>query len=409
MSGRAALSRPLQRILLLFIAIVTASVAVAMGERPGQAPPLREPLPGAEALLIKSLFEISGKRLDSALAEIDSLLAANPNFRLAHLIKGDLLLARSRPISKLGDATDAPQERIDDLRDEARARLARYQHERPTGRIPKYLLQMAPEQKYALVVDTTRSTLYVFENRNGSPRYLADYYVSSGKNGVDKLKAGDKKTPLGVYHVVNSLPKSKLSDFYGTGAYPISYPNEWDRRLGRNGHGIWLHGTPSDTYSRPPRASDGCVVLSNEDLEAIGRTLQIGVTPVIIADGIDWVDAGRAQSVRQLLNARIEQWRHDWQSLNTPVYLRHYSANFSSAGQDLAQWSKQKTEVNAGKSWIKVDVSKLSMFLYPGNDRLAVVTFEQDYSSSNLSNRMKKRQYWGLENGDWKIIYEGPA
>ena len=134
-------------------------------------------------------------------------------------------------------------------------RLARYQRERPTDRVPKFLVQLNPEQKHALIVDTRESTLYVYENRNGEPHYVADYYVTIGKNGVDKFKEGDKKTPLGVYHVTDNLPRSKLADLYGSGAYPISYPNEWDKRQGRNGHGIWLHGTPSDTYSRPPRAS----------------------------------------------------------------------------------------------------------------------------------------------------------
>ncbi len=40
---------------------------------------------------------------------------------------------------------------------------------------------------------------------------------------------------------------------------------------------------------------------------------------------------------------------------------------------------------------------------------MVVVDFEQDYSSSNLSNRMKKRQYWIKQNNRWQIIYEGSA
>ena len=49
------------------------------------------------------------------------------------------------------------------------------------------------------------------------------------------------------------------------------------------------------------------------------------------------------------------------------------------------------------------------MFLYPGRDDLAVVSFLQDYGSSNLSNKMRKRQYWIREGGNWKILYEGAA
>ena len=85
------------------------------------------------------------------------------------------------------------------------------------------------------------------------------------------------------------MPREKLTDFYGRGAFPINYPNEWDKRNGRSGFGIWLHGTPSDTYSRPPRASDGCVVLANPDMDRVGATLQVGITPVIISNTVEWV------------------------------------------------------------------------------------------------------------------------
>src|SRR3989449_2918436 len=142
------------------------------------------------------------------------------------------------------------------LRAEASARLRAYRERPPADRVPRYLLQLREDQKYAIVVDTRRSRLYLYQNDGGKPRFVADYYVSSGKNGPLKVREGDEKTPIGVYHVTASLPRNELSDFYGSGAFPINYPNEWDRIQGRNGHGIWLHGTPSNTYSRPPRSSN---------------------------------------------------------------------------------------------------------------------------------------------------------
>lgn len=35
------------------------------------------------------------------------------------------------------------------------------------------------------------------------------------------------------------------------------------------------------------------------------------------------------------------------------------------------------------------------------------MTFDQDYRSSNLKGRTRKQQYWILEDGRWKIAYEG--
>ena len=251
-------------------------------------------------MLVKTLIEIRNNRLEAALAEVEKVIQSYPNFRLAHLIKGDLLLARSRPLRELGEAPNAPRDRIEDLRDEARARLARYQFERPADRVPKYLLQLDPEQKHVLIVDTRQSTLYVFENDNGVPRYLADYYVSSGKNGIDKTRAGRQENPARrVSRDRQSAAREAGRASTACGAFPISYPNELDRREGRNGNGIWLHGVPLDTYSRPPRASDGCVVLTNEDLVTIGKNMRIGVTPVIITEGIDWIKPEALESTAQ--------------------------------------------------------------------------------------------------------------
>jgi murein L,D-transpeptidase YafK len=371
---------------------------------------------GPEPLLLRTLNEVSNRRLDSAATEIDKVIRDYPNFRLAHLIKGDLLLARARPLTTVGNAPGAPRDRLEELRDEARARLARIQHPRPVDLVPRYLVQMRPEQRHALIVDTAKSTLYVFENRGGDAHYVADYYVTIGKNGIDKYKEGDKKTPLGVYHVTGNIPREKLfatygraSELYGQGALPISYPNEWDRRQGREGYGIWLHGVPFDTYSRPPRASDGCVALTNEDFEAIARNVQVGLTPVIIAHGIEWAGVDAARSLRLELSRSVENWRRDWESLDTPKYLTHYAANFSTSKMDLARWSEQKHKVNAGKEWIRLKLDRVTIFLYPGRDDLAVVSFDQDYASSNLVNQMRKRQYWIREQGGWRILYEGSA
>ncbi len=364
---------------------------------------------GPEAQLARVFESIDQNRLDIALKQAEDLTRAYPTFRLAQLVKGDLLLARSRQIKAFGNVANAPSDRLTDLREEAIARLKAYRNKPQANVVPRYLLQMQQDQKFAVVIDTKKSRLYLYQNEKGTPRFVADYYVSQGKLGADKLRAGDKKTPLGVYHVTSSLPRQKIGDFYGSGAFPISYPNEWDKLNGRNGHGIWLHGTPSDTYARPPKASDGCVVLANQDLDALSKNLQVGVTPVIISDGIEWLSLDDWQNERSALGKEFNQWRADWESLDVDRYLGHYSAKFVSDDQNLAQWSAHKRKVAAGKSWIKVAAENLSMFRNPGKDEIVVVTFEQNYRSDNLSNVMKKRQYWRKEGGRWKIIYEGAA
>jgi len=363
-----------------------------------------------EDRLAEVYASVEANRLDEALGRIDALLHDYPNFRLAHLVRGDLLLARARPLETFGNVVKTvPQEKIEGLRAEALARL-RGKRERPADDdAPRTVLQLNASQKHVLLIDSRRSRLYVFANEDGRARYVADYYVTLGKNGIDKTREGDQKTPVGVYHVTANLPRSKLTDFYGAGAFPINYPNEWDRRRGRNGHGIWLHGVPSDVYSRAPRASDGCIVLANADLQSVAPMLQVGLTPVIIADEIEWSDARSVEAERRSLAAAIEQWRADWQSRDTERYLAHYSKRFSSDKQYYAAWAAHKRGVNAGKRWIEVGVADVAMFRYPREGDFVMVTFEQAYRSDSLKNTMQKRQYWIREDGAWKIVYEGAA
>jgi murein L,D-transpeptidase YafK len=415
----AAAKRPhsvmrLHRALLmgLFLSLLPTYVG-AMGtrlpERFPQPPSASPHHQQGNDLLVQALLEVRENQLEAALQTIDALIRLKPNYRLAHLIKGDLLLARARPITTLGsasDATDAQEADLNALREEARVRLMHYLEDPPADKLPKHLLEMQPGQRYAVVVDTGSSRLFLFENSQGEPKLVKDYYVSIGRNGAGKDKEGDRKTPLGVYFVTSHLPGERLTDFYGPGAFPLDYPNGWDKAQGRSGSGIWLHGTPSDTYSRPPRASDGCIVLSNPDLLDLGNYLQAGVTPVIIAPGMEWMDRDEWLAERSALLAQLGRWRQDWERRDAKSFLGNYSSQFVSPDSSRDLWVKGKRGAIAGKSWIKVNLTNLSMFRHPGAGNIMVVTFDQDYSSDRFSTSTRKRQYWRLEDGRWKILFE---
>lgn len=364
-----------------------------------------------EASLVRAFEELNQQSMTRAMFEIDSVLARNPNFRLGYLIKGDLLMARSGTPVAFADKQVVANATAS-FRHEARVRLERYLDAPPSDYLPKSLLLLAPGQQHVLLVDTEKHRLYVFRNDKGQPKLVTDFYVSAGKNGIDKERAGDQKTPLGVYHVTSSIAKQKLTDQYGAGAYPISYPNEWDKLNGRDGSGIWLHGTQSDTYSRPPLASDGCVVLTNDDFERLGPYVDIGNTPVVITSKIEWQEPERWELEKHSLEEAVNRWRIDWESLNVERYLSHYSPRFIADSKDFSAWAERKRAVTAQKKFVKVDITLLSAYSYKGsngNEPFMVITYLQDYHSNNLSNKIKKRQYWAKEDGRWKIFYEAAA
>jgi murein L,D-transpeptidase YafK len=357
----------------------------------------------AEGALVRTITGLREHGLKTAMLEVDKLLARNPNYKLGHLIRGDLLMASAgQPVAFASSAASAAS--VSPLQDEARVRMKRYTDAPPVNYLPAPLLQLAPKQSHALLIDTSRSRLFVYANDLGRPRYVTDFYISLGKNGVDKAREGDAKTPIGVYNIL--ALKEKLPDFYGPGAYPLSYPNEWDRVNGRNGHGIWLHGTPSETYARAPWATDGCVVLTNEDLARLSKYVDVNRTPVVIGQAVEWREPARWDAERDNFLGAFYKWKSDWESLDANRYLSHYSRNFRSESRDFATWAAKKRATAGAKTWIKVGVSEVSLFEYPGSRDLMMISFEQDYRSNNLSNRTSKRQFWSREGGQWRIVHE---
>jgi murein L,D-transpeptidase YafK len=367
---------------------------------------MRADRPNPEILLMEIYKELGADHLREALAKADKLVAAYPTFRLGHLVRGDLLLMQSRPVTKFGDV-NGPADKLQNLREEAMVRLQSLRHRPDPTLLPRAVLQLRDDQKHVLVVDAKRSRLYVYENQGGQPKFVADYYISQGKLGVNKLKAGDQKTPIGIYYITSHLSGARLPDFYGSGALPINYPNEWDKINGRSGSGIWLHGTPSDSYSRPPLSSDGCVVLTNPDLYKLFNSVEIGKTPVVISESVEFVNKTEWNNDRKLAARLMDNWRRDVESLNPLRVMANYSTHFKSErGEDLTTWFGKHEQVMRGVKDLSITLRDVSYFLYPGRDDMIVSTFTQDAGVGRRKSSIRKRQYWAKEGTQWKIIYE---
>ena len=357
-----------------------------------------------ERRLVQSLFDLRQGRLDDALRNVAHLVRQQPDFRLAQLVYADLLSAYTAPLVGLGNGS--PSEAVEGHLQEARARLSRYLEAPAPRAVPKQLLKMPPGTRAAIFIDLAGYRLYLFEQRDGRFVRTKDFYVSIGKGGGEKRLEGDQKTPVGVYLVDSYLPGERLPDLYGEGALPINYPNAWDRLHGRTGSGIWIHGTESTNYSRPPLSSQGCVTLSNEDFRVLRERVEVSKTPVIVADRIEWVDPAVVRVARDSLEATIETWRTDWESRNTDLYLSHYASDFRTPGMNFDAFARHKRIVNASKKYIRVGLDEVGIYQYPGESNLVLVDFQQRYESDNFNASRRKHQYWRREGERWRIVYE---
>ena len=342
-----------------------------------------------------------------ALKELSDLLQREPNFRLAHLLYGQLLAMRSGVADAVPPLSDADNARLRELDDEYRVRVDAAGFTPPPDHLPREIVALEGSSRYALLADLSRSRLYVISNAGGSLQVVDDFYSTLARNGYGKHSSGDLLTPVGVYRATTFTPGSALPAFYGSGAFPLNYPNLWDRLKGRTGYGIWLHGVPSDTYSRPPRASEGCVVLANEDLLSLKRFISVGETPVIFSDHVDWVAADTQQARRAEMEARIEGWRAAWAQHDLATYADFYADDYrGDDGSAKPHFSDAKLSA-AADAQHEVRLSEINLLAYPGQDDLMLAQFTQEYSVDQISTVSHRDQYWQHQaDGRWKILRE---
>lgn len=292
--------------------LVEASPTVNSPASPAPAVPQPEPLEYLadveRSLLVASQAMVEG-RLTDAETILMELIRQEPRFRLAHALLADIHRVRGGlgPVTLNADDVHPSRQ---SLLEEWRRRLNAPAQLPPPGRWPTGLITFSPFSPHAFVVDASTSRLYWLQRTDGTsaPKLKGSFYISVGKAGVGKEVEGDNKTPLGIYQITARRLSADLPAFYGAGALVLDYPNPVDRTLQRTGSGIWLHGSPPDTYTRDPLASEGCVVLSNADMRQLLELPDLIHSPVLIVREVRWIDEATHRRQRDEALALAREW-----------------------------------------------------------------------------------------------------
>jgi murein L,D-transpeptidase YafK len=118
-------------------------------------------------------------------------------------------------------------------------------------------------------------------------RPLRTYFVALGADvDKDKMSAGDRRTPEGLFYIDNRNPYSQYHL-----ALQISYPDATHRARAEAmgvspGGNIMIHGLPNGkgstgAFHRTVDWTNGCVALTDEEMDEIWSVVPIG-TPVLI-------------------------------------------------------------------------------------------------------------------------------
>ncbi|WP_093177466.1 L,D-transpeptidase family protein [Variovorax sp. YR266] len=393
------------------VAAAEARTAAATATRPtrrsASASSIQE-ASNAEARLI-AVYEMFGRgQARPALAKARDLVRDYPNFQLAQLVYGDLLAAQVPPSNALPDTASIAKMRgnpaMAELHEESKRRLQALRERPPANTVPSQFLTLSTRSRYAIAVDASRSRLYLFENSDKGLKLTADYYISVGKSGTDKVTEGDARTPLGVYYITSSLDPKSLKDFYGAGALPINYPNPYDVRRGKTGGGIWLHGTPPQQFARAPLASDGCVVMANPDLKQLLRKVQIGATPVVTARSLQWISQPQAEKETQSITSAINGWKDARANGNEAQLKKFYLPDFQRSSKKSTEGISAVDEEVKYAQGKRVQFKDMSYLHWRDGDDTMIVTFGEVFEGEKSGR--SRRQYWLRQGTDWKLFHE---
>jgi murein L,D-transpeptidase YafK len=262
--------------------------------------------------------------------------------------------------------------------------------------------------------------IYLLGHQNGHWDIIRQYPIATGQQSGPKQNAGDKRTPVGNYYIIGRKEKSELSAIYGPLSYVLNYPNEEDRKQGRTGQGIWIHGTDKDST---PDNTSGCLALSNRDLIELSTYLGNGIgTPVVIVDDSSMkspvavpkyvmLDKGRGVILEQqkiseaIFKELLVKWKKAWESKDINLYEEFYSKNeFNGQGLTWPAWREKK--IRTFELYKKINVSIEKIKITDISETSAVIKFIQIYQSD--LNRMEngKKLVCIKENGKWKISRE---
>jgi murein L,D-transpeptidase YafK len=258
------------------------------------------------------------------------------------------------------------------------------------------------------VVDKTRQELQIWMH-DGSGGITLERIIpcSTGTVRGDKLVRGDQKTPDGFYVFNEKLLPHELPEIYGILAYPMDYPNLWDRLRDHGGSGIWTHGVnkPLVDYD-----SNGCVELFNHDIAGLEDRIVLFDTPILLYETMVYAPRERLRAEGRKVAAFVEGWRAAWAGKDLERYGALYAPGFmSSDGMNRDAWLANKRNVAAGYRNIRIAVDDLRVFRHR---EVLVAAFTQLYDGDGrYSSAGTKRLYLTPEGDGYRIVaedFEGP-
>jgi murein L,D-transpeptidase YafK len=256
-----------------------------------------------------------------------------------------------------------------------------------------------PENENAIVVEKSTQTLLIYTLREGDLFFELKMPCSTGEVPGIKSLDGDKKTPEGIYFLKDEHEDKYLSAIYGIKAFPTDYTNFMDRRAGKTGSAIWIHGT---NKKLKPLDSNGCVALENSSIKQLANYVNLNSTPVIMVEKIDKVDKITLVKYENDISDILEQWVQAVEKGNYHEYLALYSTQYLPDMSWWNNWYELRKNTRESGSSFKIMIEGTGIYY---NDQIFTVLF--DYILGFKSKKIyigKRKIFFGDKSSNYKII-----
>ncbi|WP_373003400.1 murein L,D-transpeptidase family protein [Sulfurimonas sp.] len=257
-----------------------------------------------------------------------------------------------------------------------------------------------------LTCNKENSTLNLYtKDTNSTYEFKKEYSAYTGKIKGDKIKEGDLKTPIGIYQITKKLSReNKLDSFYGPLAFVTSYPNTYDKYRGKNGHGIWIHGLP--TEQERDEFTKGCIAINNSNIECLDKRIDIDGTLLIINS--NEVHKGVSKETLASILSQLYAWRYSWLFDDIKGYLNFYSNDFIRFdGMNFYGFKKYKTRVFKKVEKKTIIFNNINVLPYPNSENVYQITFKEFYKSDTFEFTGDKTLVIKLdETNSMKILTE---
>lgn len=222
---------------------------------------------------------------------------------------------------------------------------------------PDVLISASSEKthEYAIIVEKSTQTLYLYAFGETN-RVIFRMPCSTGEVLGAKSRAGDKKTPEGVYFFTQEHQKRDLAPIYGSRAFPMDYPNLMDQIYERDGNAIWMHGTNKPLK---PRDSNGCVALENRDIDMLAEYIILNRTPIVVVDKLTHIPSQTASELKKPVHELLTQWEAAIEQGTYHDYLSFYDEAYLPDITWWPAWLKIKKTQESAASPIYVDAKNI--------------------------------------------------